>query len=162
MLYTFRQWDLPKLDLQVDRGPDFKAWKAQWRAYYSLSGLSAEPDATQVQALTLCFYRETIPIVDNLGLSDEQRGKVDSIIAAIERYAQGQINETVEHRKFRKRVQQQGEPFDDFLVALRELAKTCNFCMDNCQQWSIRDQIIEGILDGETKEDLRIKDSTQL
>ena len=99
--------------------------------------------------------------MDNLRLSDEQRGKVDSIIAAIERYVQGQINETVERRNFRKRVQHQGEPFDDFLVALQELAKTCNFCTDNCQQRSIRDQIIEGILDGETKEDLlQIKDLT--
>ena len=81
----------PKLDLQVDRGSDFKAWKAQWQAYYSLSGLSGESDATQVQALTLCFSHETIPIDDNLGLGEEQRGKVASIIAAIENYVQGQI-----------------------------------------------------------------------
>ena len=161
MLYTFRQGDLPKLDLQVDKGSDFEAWKAQWQAYYSLSGLLGETDTTQVQALTLCFSRETIPIVDNLGLTEEQRGKVASIIAAIEQYVQGQINETVERRNFRKRAQQQGESFDDFLVSLRELSKTCNFCTDDCQQRSIRDQIIEGILDGETKEDLlRVKDLT--
>ena len=96
MPYTFRQGDLPKLDLQVDKGSDFKAWKAQWQAYYSLSGLSGEPDATQVQALTLCFSRETIPIVDNLGLSEEQRGKVTSIIAGIEQYVQGQIQSNAE------------------------------------------------------------------
>ena len=31
--YVFRQGDLPRLDLQVDRGMDFKAWKAQWDAF---------------------------------------------------------------------------------------------------------------------------------
>ena len=65
----FRQGDLPKLDLQVDRGTDFKAWKAQWDAYISLSGLADQPQSKQVQALILCFSMETVTIVDNLGLS---------------------------------------------------------------------------------------------
>ena len=35
-------------------------------------------------------------------------------------------------------------------MALRELAKTCNFCSEECAQKNIRDQIIEGINDGDT------------
>ena len=53
-----------------------------------------------------------------------------------------------------RRVQQPGESFDDYLVSLRELAKTCNFCSAECSQKSIRDQIIEGLLDGDTIEEL--------
>ena len=112
--YTFRLGDLPKLDLQVDRGTDFKAWKSQWAAYFSLSGLDKQPATKQVQALTLCFSRETVTIVDNLGLTDAHRASVDHIIAAIEAYVQGQINETVERRNFRRRAQQEGETFDVF------------------------------------------------
>lgn len=69
-------------------------------------------------------------------------------------YIDGHINETVERRNFRKRTQQVGESFDDFLVSLRELVKTCNFCSDACTNKNIRDQIIEGILDADTTEDL--------
>ena len=69
MAYVFRQGDLPKLDLQVDRGTDFKAWRSQWDAYLSLSGLESQDQVKQVQALTLCFSREMVTIVDNLGLS---------------------------------------------------------------------------------------------
>ena len=145
---------MPKLDLQVDRGADFKAWKTQWEAYLSLSGLATQEDAKQVQALTLCFSRETVTIVENLGLSAEQRGKVAEIVAAIQRYVEGHINESVERRTFRRCIQQPGETFDDFLVSLRELAKTCKFCSDNCTQKNIRDQIIEGLLDGDTVEHL--------
>ena len=47
-----------------------------------------------------------------------------------------------------------GESFDNFLVSLRELAKTCKFCSDECIQKSIRDQIVEGLIDGDTVEDL--------
>ena len=47
MAYVFRARDLPKLDLQVDRGSDFKAWRAQWNAYMSLSGLKGQEVAKQ-------------------------------------------------------------------------------------------------------------------
>ena len=154
MAYVFRQGDLPKLDLQVDRGTDFSAWKSQWEAYLSLSGLGAQAMAKRVQALTLCFSRETVTIVENLGLSVDQRADVGHVVTAIQQYVDGQINESVERRNFRRRTQQQGETFDDFLVSLRELAKTCRFCTDECCQKHIRDQIIEGLLDGDAVEDL--------
>ena len=47
-----------------------------------------------------------------------------------------------------------GKSFDYYLVSLRELAKTCNFCSAECSQKSIRDQIIERLLDGDTIEEL--------
>jgi len=150
----FRLSDLPKLDLQVDRGTNFEAWKAQWTSYSTLSGLSGESDATQVQALTLCFLRETLTVVNNLGLSEEDRNSATAIIAAIKRHVDGHINESMERRWLQRRVQQPGESFDDYLVSLWELAKTCNFCSAVCSQKSIRDQIIEGLVDGDTIEEL--------
>lgn len=87
MTFTFRPGDLPKLDLQVDQGSDFKAWKTQWEAYCSLSGLGNESQAKQVQALTLCFSKETtLMVVDDLGLSAAQRGQVADIVTAIQQY----------------------------------------------------------------------------
>ena len=58
----------------------------------------------------------------------------------------------VERRNFRKGMQQVSKAFDDFLVSLRELVKTCNFCSDDCTNKNISDQIIEGLLDTETTE----------
>ena len=60
----------------------------------------------------------------------------------------------MERRTFRRRVQQPGETFDDFLVSLRELAKTCKFCSKECTDKNIRDRVIQGLLDGDTVEDL--------
>ena len=79
MPYVFRQGDLPRLDLQVDRGTDFAAWKAQWDAYISLSGLADEDAQKQVQALTLCFSRETLSIVHNPGLTEVESTVGDKI-----------------------------------------------------------------------------------
>ena len=47
-----------------------------------------------------------------------------------------------------------GVTFDDFLVSLREVAKTCKFCSYACREKSIHDQIIEGCSDGDTTKDL--------
>ena len=41
-VYTFRQGDLPMLDLQVDRETDFTAWWIQWESYCTLFGLAEE------------------------------------------------------------------------------------------------------------------------
>lgn len=60
----------------------------------------------------------------------------------------------MERRNFRRRVQQEGEIFDDFLVSLRKLAKTCNFCNKACANKNLRDQIIAGLVDGDAVEDL--------
>ena len=98
MPYVFRLSDLPKLDLDVDRGTDFTAWTAQWTSYSTLSGLSEEPAATKVQALTLCFSRETLTVVDNLGLTTEERNDSSTIIAALKRHVEGHINESMERR----------------------------------------------------------------
>ena len=55
-------------------------------------------------------------------------------MTGIQSYVARQINESVERCNFRSRTQQQGEFFDDFLVSLHELAKTCQFCSDACCQ----------------------------
>ena len=96
--YVFRTSDLPKLDLDIDRGTDFQAWHQQWLAYRSLSGLSAKPAAKQVQALQLCFSRETLNVVDNLGLTTDERKDQAQIIAALKRHVEGRVNETIERR----------------------------------------------------------------
>ena len=159
--YVFRTSDLPKLDLDTDKGTDFQAWHHQWLAYRSLSGLSGESASKQVQALQLCFSRETIHVVENLGLTNAEKKDQAQIIAALKRHVDGRVNETIERRCLRRRTQQVGEPFDDFLVSLRELAKTCNFCNNDCLQKALRDQIIEGLLDGETiQELLQVRDLT--
>ena len=77
------------------------------------------------------------------------------IIAALKRCVDGHVNKTVERRNFRRRFQQPSESFDDYLVSLRELVKTCNFCSEGCtQKKNIQDQITEGLADGEIIEEL--------
>ena len=151
--YTFRTSNLPNMDLDTDRGTDFHAWQQQWLAYRSLSGRAGESATKQVQALQLCFSRETLNIVENLSLTNTQKKDQAQIIAALKAHVDGRINETIDRRNLRLCKQQVGESFDDYIVSLHELAKTCNFCNNNCLQKALRDQIIEGLVDGDTIQD---------
>ena len=105
--------------------------------------------------------RPALNVVDNLGLTTDERKDQAQIIAALKRHVEGRVNEIIERRSLRRRTQQVGESFDDYLVSLRELAKTCNFCNNDCLQKALCDQIIEGLLDGEIiQELLQVKDLT--
>ena len=93
-----------------------------------------EDTVKQVKALTLCVSRWTLPVIHNLRLSKAQMKKLSAIIVAMQKYMDGHINEIMEHHKFCHWIQQQEETFDDYLISLRELAKTCIFCSDACMQ----------------------------
>ena len=127
MLYVFCLTDLPKLDIQVFRGADFEAWKAQWMSHFTLSGLADHSATTKVQVLTLCLLRESLTIVNNLSLTEEQKQDTTAIITTIKRHIDEQINESVEQCNLHHRKQQPGESINDSLVALCELARRVTF-----------------------------------
>ena len=117
-------------------------------------GLANEEALKQVEALSLCFLRETLSIIQNLGLTDEERKNMTVIIEALQSYVDGHLNETVERRNFCRRKQQPRECFDDFLISLWELSKTCRFYSEMCTEKNVRDQVIEGVYDSDAVEDL--------
>ena len=148
--YTFCLSDSPKLDLQINKGKDFTAWRLQWKSYCSLSGLANKEALKQVKALSLCFWGETLSIVQNLGLTNEERKNVTVIIEALQRYVDGHLNETVEQRNYHRHKQQSGESFDNLLISIRELVKTYKFCLEMCTEKNIQNQVIEEVYDRDT------------
>ena len=114
-----------------------------------------------MDALELCLTSGSLRILRNLGLTAEQLADAAVIVEQLKKYARGQLNESVERRNFRKRMQQSGESVGDYIVELRDLVKTCNFCDDKCVEKVLRDQLIEGLMDNNTVEDLlKIKELT--
>ena len=91
--FTFRHSDIPKLDLDMDRGNNFKACLEEWSADIAVSGLSEENGNTKNHVLSMAFSRETDVVVDNLGLLEEDK-KIDKIIQALKVHLEGAVNET--------------------------------------------------------------------
>ena len=90
-------WVPPKLDVSVDRYAAFKAWKIRWQDYAIITELSQKPDAYQCAMLRYTFTEETQKIYDSLNISST---KVNEIIEALETFAKGIINESLERHAF--------------------------------------------------------------
>ena len=82
------------------------------------------------------------------------------VMAKIEKHCIGEVNEIYERYCFNKRDKLSTETVDNFVVELKTLAKTCNFC-DCLRDSLIRDRIVLGIKNEQTtKKLLRMRDLT--
>ena len=83
---------------------------------------------------------------------DEDRTLVETVIAKFDKHFNGETNETYERYLFNKRLKESDESIDIYVDALRNLAKTCNFC--ECLHDSLtRDQTVTGVRNNAIKND---------
>ena len=145
----------PILDLSVDRFAAFHTWKEKWQDYVLLSDLATKDNSYQAAMLRYTFSSETRNIYESFNLSNVEKNDPAIIIAKVEEFARGIVNETLERHKFFKRLQEEGECFDDFLTEVKLLSKNCNFCnTDDCFGSLLRDRIVSGISRDDVREKL--------
>ncbi len=154
-------WTPPVLDLSVDRYVAWKAWLAKWNDYYIVTELVKKEPAYQCAMLRYTFTDETRNIYDTLNLSENDAKDVAKIIEALEGFAKGIVNETLERHIFNCRVQEDGEMFDDFLTDIKILSKNCNFC-GTCHNGLIRDRIVAGVNGDQLRRKLLSEDKLDL
>ena len=142
------------LSLQYNMGESWKRFKTRWANYSLLSGLHDMPREIQVAQLENCLADDALKTLEGFDFptGDDDR-TVREIMMAFERYAIGEIHETLERYKFGKRQQKDGESMDKFLADLRILMKTCQYC-PRCESSILRDRIILGIRSNDIRQEL--------
>ena len=144
----------PLLSLQDNMGESWKRFKTRWANYSLLSGLHDMPREIQVAQLENCLADDALKTLEGFDFpTGEDERTVQEMMMAFERYAIGEIHETLERYKFGKRQQQEGESMDKFLADLRILMKTCQYC-PRCEPSILRDRIILGIRSNDIREEL--------
>ena len=58
----------------------------------------------------------------------EDPDRVETLVSKFEELFTEEVNETYESFNFNERNKEVGESFDAFLIALTNMAETCNFC----------------------------------
>ena len=133
-------------------GESWKRFKTRWANYTPLSGLHDMPREIQVAQLENCLADDALKTLEGFDFpTGEDERMVQEMMMAFERYAIGEIHETLERYKFGKRQQQEGESMDKFLADLRILMKTCQYC-PRCEPSILRDRIILGIRSNDIRE----------
>ena len=129
---------------------EFTSWRDKFKGYALLTGMSSLPRETQTAALIALLDDQWTRTLRHGLDTDVDTSDIETILDSMERHLRRQRNVIIDRCEFYRRQQEDGEPFDDFLVALREIAHFCDFC-SHCADTLLRDRILTGIRDDETQ-----------
>ena len=143
-----------RLDTTANIADNWKLWKQMWTNYMVIANLDSQSSEYKVALFFLCIGVKALKIFN--GFQFDRPGDKYDLIKIIEKFNQftiGELNETFERYTFNSRNQEENESIDDYVTALRTLAKTCNFC-DCMDDTIIRDRIVLRIKDKQTRKRL--------
>ena len=143
---------------------DWVRWKEDWDDYAVVQDISLPGGLTTISVLCIalpwvpkgrrCYAAGLYPKHTNGRLMNPE--KLETLMLMMKTTVMGELNDTYEGYVFRTRLQQKDEPFDAFLLDLRELKKTCDIC-NHMDEHVLKDQVIVGIQDDNLREKLLLE-----
>ena len=140
---------------------NWKLWKEKYHNYFVIARLDRESSPYQLAMFKHTIGDDALKLIKTFSYTEgEDSNNWRVVMAKMEKYCIGEVNEIYERYCFNKRDKLPTESVDCFVAELKTLAKTCNFC-DCLRDSLIRDRIVLGIKDEQTtKKLLRIRDLT--
>ena len=134
---------------------EFATWTQKYKDYSLLTGIHKAPNNQQKAVLRSLLDDEWFRVAKfALGIEmDKEETTVDTIIDKMQAHLRSQRNIVLDRKEFYSRNQQTGERFDDYFIALQEIAGFCDFCK-HCLSDRYRDRVVTGIQNEETVKDL--------
>ena len=134
---------------------EFTTWNQKFEDYILLTGIDKLSNDEQKAVLRSLLDDEWFRITKfalNINMDDDTI-TIHTIIDKMKAHLRSQRNVVIDRKEFYSRNQQSGEKFDDYLIALQEIASFCDFC-PNCIDNQFRDRIVTGIQSEETVKNL--------
>ena len=132
---------------------ELAAWRRSWEDFIELEHLDRLP-ARQQRAMLRTSLSIEMPATLQLAIGiDNDDITVTTILDRIQEHVRGKRNVTLDRVALEERKQEEGEPFDQFYIALREIANNADFCQ-HCIDDRLTTRIMSEILDPETRRKL--------
>ena len=141
----------PPKQLNFNDPNDWQRWKKRFEHFRDASGLSAVAEQSQISTL---LYSLGDDVLLSTNITEEQLKKYDDVLAKFAEHFKVRQNIIFERAKFNKRVQLDGESFEQYITAVYHLADTCNF--GNLKEDLIRDRLVVGIRDQALSQQLQM------
>ena len=155
---------------------DFAAWKESWDDYYRCQQLDAQDRETRVASLRQALDEDLRRYIREGVINIPEVSDIDEMIRIVQAYIRRQRNALLDRIDFYNRQQQAAESFDSFLTVLKEMFAACDFgscslcatckrrVCQTCKQGlarvhddTMRDRIVIGIRDDDTRHKLLAK-----
>ena len=133
---------------------DWARWKARFEQFRLASGLSTESETRQVSTLLYCIGQDADNVLTSTNISDDDRKKYTSVMAKFEEFFKVRKNTIYERARFNRRDQREGESSEQYITALYELVKNCEY--GDLRDEMLRDRLVVGIRDKELSEKLQM------
>ena len=102
---------------------ELSAWRRSWEDFVELEQLDHLPACQQRAMLRTSLsieMRATLQLA--IGIDNDDDITVTAILDRIQEHVRGKRNVTMDRVALEERKQEEGEPFDQFYIALREIA----------------------------------------
>ncbi|XP_045459304.1 uncharacterized protein K02A2.6-like [Melitaea cinxia] len=149
-----------EISWQGSMSENWRFFKQRYEIFIIASGNEAKDGKTKTALLLNAIGDRAIKLYNGFNFEKpEHRFEFEKVIEKFEEHFNPERNEIYERYKFFTRNQNEGESYEDYSVALRDLSSTCNF--DFLTDSLIRDRLVCGISDKTVKDRLlRTKDLT--
>ena len=145
----------PPESFDVHHPENWTKWSKRFEQFRVASGLSGAVAAKQVSTFLYCFGESAEDLLSAMGATDADRATYAGIKERFDTYFKVRHNAVYERACFNRRIQQQGESAEDFIVAVHTMADRCEFGAD-WRDELIRDRLVVGIRDVELSEKLQL------
>jgi hypothetical protein len=120
----------PVLEIHDSQAAEkWKKLKRAWDNYSLATRLNKKPEAVQVATLLTVIGEEAQEVFSTFTdwAAEGDESKIAPVLAKFEAYCQPRKNVPFERYRFNHRVQEPGEPYDQYRTALRKIAAGCEF-----------------------------------
>lgn len=135
-------------------------WLQRFNRYRVASNLKQQSEERQINTLIYTMGEEADDIL--LSFDAEITHNYDAVTAAFTKYFKPRRNIIYERANFNSRLQNDGEPVEEFITELYRLAELCDFRDKAMKEEMIRDRLVVGIRNQRLKERLQLEDDLDL
>ena len=117
----------PPEQFDFTRPEDWPKWARRFERFRCASGLAGKDETVQVHTLIYSMGDAADYILKSFQLSDDDLKKYDTVKQKFDGHFVKKRNIIYERARFNQRVQEEGEPADNFITALYGLVEHCNY-----------------------------------
>ena len=115
-----------------------------WDSFELVSGLKSQSGEYRVATFITCIGPDALEVYNTLLFETPADAQdIQKVLGLMEEHFIGETNMIHERYNFQRRQQEDNEAIDQYVTALRTLARTCSFGTNADER--LRDQIVYGV-----------------
>lgn len=133
------------LKMDGNLSENWRRFKRNFDIFMRAGELNEKTDAIKINTLLNAIGEEAVEVFDSFNLTEKQQTSYTEVVKSFADFCAPKKNPAYERYMFNQRSQKEGEPFDNFLIDIKRLVRTCEYADKESEM--LRDRIVIEIHD---------------